>query len=61
MTSSFVLTVLGKASPVRAEVSIEALPETTIPSSGIFSPVLTVIMSPILTFSGETFSPFKFA
>ena len=61
ITSSPALTFFGKASPVKAEVSIDAFPETTIPSSGIFSPVFTVIISPILTSVGETFLPFKFA
>ena len=46
----------GTASPVKAEVSTTALPSQTTPSKGIFSPVFTTIISPIATFSGETFS-----
>lgn len=39
-------TLRGTDSPVRAEVSRTASPSITIPSRGIFSPVLTVIMLP---------------
>ena len=61
ITLSPVDTVRGTDSPVSAEVSKDACPSVTIPSSGIFSPVLTVIISPTFTSCGETFSPHKFA
>ena len=36
----------GIDSPVRADVSITALPSITLPSKGIFSPGFTIIISP---------------
>ena len=38
ITSSSILTSLGRLSPVRAAVSSDDEPETTVPSIGIFSP-----------------------
>ena len=54
-------TLFGIDSPVNADVSIEACPSVIMPSRGTFSPVLTVIMSPIFTLSGLTFLPSRFA
>ena len=59
-------TSTGIDSPVKAFVSKEDSPLIIIPSSGIFSPGLTSIMSPTLTLSGSTISYvpslfFKFA
>ena len=45
---------LGTDSPVRADVSMLALPLSTIPSIGILSPGFTTIMLPIGTSSGRT-------
>ncbi len=44
----------GSDSPVRAEVSSEERPSTTLPSRGIFSPGFTTIKSPMATSSGVT-------
>ncbi|MNI47623.1 hypothetical protein D3C73_1021530 [compost metagenome] len=44
----------GTDSPVSAEVSIMALPSSTLPSSGTFSPGFTTMISPISTSSGAT-------
>ena len=51
----------GTLSPVIAEVSIEELPCTTVPSKGILSYGFTRIVLPILTFSAgtSTSSPFS--
>ena len=53
-TSLSFSTSLGRLSPVRDEVSSDDVPSMTLPSSGIFSPGFTNILSPILTSSGET-------
>ena len=44
----------GTDSPVRAAVSTVVSPDSTVPSSGIFSPALTTITSPMATSSGST-------
>lgn len=49
IASSPIFTSLGLDSPVRAEVSSVAEPSIIIPSSGIFSPVFTIMVSPIFT------------
>ena len=53
LSSFFTLTNL--LSPVNAELSSSAAPLITFPSSGIFSPAFTTIISPIFTSSGKTF------
>ena len=53
-TSSPTVISLGKLSPVRADVSIDVLPLSTMPSSGIFSPGFTLIILSVSTFSGST-------
>ena len=47
-------TARGTDSPVSEEVSISLVPERIVQSSGIFSPLLMRIVSPILTDSGAT-------
>ena len=54
MTSSPSFTARGTLSPVRALVSRLALPSSTIPSIGIFSPGWTTMTVPISTSSGST-------
>ena len=49
---SWIVICRGTDSPVRADVSIKAVPSITVPSRGIFSPVLTTIVSPILMLEG---------
>ncbi len=44
----------GSGSPVRAEVLTLELPSSTVPSSGIFSPGRTAMVSPTCTSSGST-------
>src|SRR5574344_1042511 len=44
----------GEASPVRAAVLTVVSPSITMPSSGIFSPGLTITVSPTATLSGGT-------
>ena len=56
ITSSSLVTSLGKLSPVRAAVLSVEFPSSMIPSIGIFSPGKTVIISDTDTSSGETFS-----
>ena len=46
--------LLGTDSPVSALVSSMDSPSTTMPSSGIFSPGFTTMISPTATLSGET-------
>ena len=60
--SSPVFTSLGIDSPVNADVSIIEFPSIIVPSNGTFSPGFTIIISPIFTSSGSTFtiSPFFF-
>ena len=53
-TLLFSVTSISLLSPVNAELSICASPFITIPSNGIFSPVFTRIISPILTSPGVT-------
>ena len=65
-TSLFIFTSKGRDSPVRADVLRVDSPLTTIPSTGIFSPALTTIISPFFNFLGDIvrsspFSPFIFA
>ena len=55
-TSLSLVTNLSFDSPVKALVSRLVSPLITIPSKGIFSPFLTIITSPILTSSGDTFT-----
>ena len=59
-TSSPSVTSRGRLSPVRALVSRLDLPSIINPSNGIFSPGLTVIISPIFISSGSTFSNLPF-
>ena len=54
-TLSPTFTFCNLDSPVRAAVFNELFPFVTIPSKGIFSPFFTTIISPIFTFSGDTF------
>ena len=54
MTSSPAETLRGTDSPVRAAVSTNDSPSVTTPSSGIFSPALITMISPIFTSSGST-------
>ena len=56
MISSPSATSRGRLSPVRALVSSAAVPETTTPSSGIFSPGWTTMTLPTATSSGSTCS-----
>ena len=51
----FFVTFTNLLSPVNAELSTCASPLITTPSNGIFSPVFTIIISPIFTSSGFTF------
>ena len=53
-TSSCSLTLTNFDSPVRELLSNLELPLIIIPSNGIFSPFLTIIVSPNLTSSGFT-------
>ena len=46
----------GMLSPVSAASFTALLPSTTIPSTGIFSPGLTINISPFFTFSTGTFN-----
>ena len=55
-TWSPTFTLFGTDSPVSAEVSSIAFPETTIPSSGIISPAFICILAPISTSYGSTVS-----
>ncbi len=55
-TSSCSFTSRNLLSPVKAEVSNCELPRLITPSSGIFSPCFTKIVSPTLISSGDTFS-----
>lgn len=52
-TSSSTLTFLGTDSPVSADVFIVVSPFTITPSTGIFSPALTTIISPTFNSSGS--------
>ena len=52
--SSPLLISRGMLSPVSATVLSDDVPETTMPSSGTFSPGLTMIVSPTATSSGAT-------
>ena len=54
MTSSPGRTLRGRLSPVRAAVFRVLSPESTVPSSGIFSPGLTTMTEPMATSSGST-------
>ena len=60
-TFAFLTMVSGLLSPVKAAVLRDAFSEAKIPSSGIFSPTLICIISPIATVSGGTLSisPFR--
>ena len=51
-------TPLGTDSPVNAFVSNVVFPSTTTPSSGTFSPGFIIVVSPIFTSLGSTFSSF---
>ena len=53
-TSSFTLTLENSDSPVKDDVSTFVLPSIIIPSTGIFSPLLTIMISSILTSSTAT-------
>ena len=55
-TSSPGATLRGRLSPVRATVSSEELPSSTVPSIGTFSPGRTRMVSPTATLSGATVS-----
>ena len=61
ITSMPALTSRGILSPVRATVFKLELPSSTLPSNGIFSPGLTITVSPIITSSGLTLAttPFR--
>ena len=65
ITLSPAATSVGSDSPVRAVVFIDETPSSTMPSSGIFSPGFTTIISPCFTSSGDTvmipFSVSRFA
>ena len=54
MISSPAFTSRGRLSPVSALVLRLALPSTTTPSSGTFSPGCTTMMLPTVTSSGST-------
>ena len=54
------LTSRGTGSPVNAFVSNTVLPSVTNPSNGTFSPGFIIIVSPIFTSSGLTFSSLLF-
>lgn len=51
----------GRDSPVRAEVSTVASPSVTKPSSGIFSPLLTMMTSPTAISSGRLLTAVPFS
>ncbi len=54
ITSSPTVTSRGRLSPVSATVLRLELPSRTVPSSGIFSPGFTTMVSPTSTVSGAT-------
>ncbi len=56
ITSSPLTISLGRLSPVSALVFRVEVPSVTIPSMGIFSPGLTIIIEPVSTSSGSTLS-----
>ena len=53
-TLSPILALLGTDSPVNALVSRDVFPLIILPSSAIFSPAFTIIVSPIFIVSGLT-------